>query len=57
MSASAQFHANRMIDLSDKLLLGALPGPMGTGCILLLTARETLTQNLTGDNAFRFGRP
>lgn len=37
MSASAQFHANRMIDLSDKLLLGALPGPMGTGCILLLT--------------------
>ena len=30
MSASAQFHANRMIDLSDKLLLGALPGPMGT---------------------------
>lgn len=21
------------------------------------TARETLTQNLTGDNAFRFGRP
>ncbi|WP_415934679.1 RnfABCDGE type electron transport complex subunit D [Ruminococcus champanellensis] len=37
MSASAQFHANRMIDLSDKLLLGALPGPMGTDCILLLT--------------------
>ena len=37
ISASAQFNTNRMINLTDKLLLGAFPGPMGTGCILLLT--------------------
>ena len=35
-SASARFNTNPMLNLGDKLLLGTVPGPMGTGCLLLL---------------------